>query len=578
MLGRNKKNNLSNFPSNSLNDLNVNELETGYALFSSTFAPNKTTSKISRASHNLAAITYAFSQSTISVNGQPADARHSVAAYFTTGGRILFDLNDLTIKQQNEFWNLLFLDEKNLSFRLSSHRISGVTATGNPAEISLKPKKNLFKYPLHNILVLYNTISQLFTRSQSGMNIAVGGEGTSIKDCKGEVVANDGRNGHVLISTRRGLLHSWFHWLPGSTYFLSRTGNAFMIGIENSAPGKKNIRTKKDHGLMATKSNISAFALPKMGSKVLADLEKTKTGAALSGENEGYNVITAKVTANTLNALTIAQNRLRNPNDPSFVQTIVNTPPQSAIHIQHSVSRINNMKKYQETTLKTSHTLQWSTFGAMCLAGIGIGICFIPGFQPLGILLTCLGLKVSLSLAATLSITGIAGGIMGACAGTLAHKARQSIKESNYKESIKIEKNHSQSLPARLSKRPPQIIITTHKNPSFILEKKELSPINSRSILSILTSPATSPLHNQSPSDMNSLSDLKNSPISKKIIIPGPHSPTRTPTDLTSYNSFSNTSPDVSIESDLTSNIPHVSSQQTIYSSNEDDLSPRLGF
>jgi hypothetical protein len=486
----------------------------GYQLFYDTF---KLSSKgtISNPSKNLAAIAYAFSQSDVLVHGQEPDKNYPVAAYFVSGSRIMFDLHELNIKEQNEFWELLFEKEKDLKFRLSSHRISGTTPTNNPAEISLKlTGKTIKKNPLIIISFLYNIFSQIFTRSQSGMNIAVGGEGTKINE---EIVDNNGKNGHVLISTSRGFFHSWFSWLPWSSHYLSRTGNAFMVGIENSAPGKKNIRTHRGHNINSDRSDISAFLLPKIGSEALSALQHDAKVYSLSGEHDGYNWVTAKVTPKTLKSLRDKNVR----NKPEEILGIINTPPKNSIFVDEKNAglRTKASQNYQQLTQKTSNTLKWAVWGATLFTVVGIALCFIPGFQPIGGLLSYMGIHTLLSLPATLSIAGSIGMITGMASGTVVHTVNEGTTQQYYKKSLPI-------VPKPVSTPTPPDKISIPINPAlrFIIassptslqtpSSENITPCAQASTLSKSLSFQQTPSDaNQTPTSISSLSESFQQPL-----------------------------------------------------------------
>ena len=404
-------------------------LESGYKIFRETFAEKEGVNKAHPAeTYSLATAVSAFRNSQVSINGVPPDSNYPIEAYFSSGGRVIYDVTDLSSSDQDLFWKLLFEKQEYqdrapvIYPRPSSHRFGNVTATGGPAEIAVPGRKK-------PISAAYNFLTQMFPFGSTclGMNVPLGKDGQT-----------NGNYGHMCICRdSRGLFGS--------------TGDAVMLGIENVSPGwfrfgfeeKENVYSKGKHFASGVKSKKSCTGLPKLGSEELYELHVDAGYPPMVPIGAEYNGITAIVTPTTLLEMKkIAERELSKDPFAEFRNNILGAdektekgkwPEGIAIKVKEPKERIKVQGKYRDMSKETSNYLPWMLGGAILVTLIGVGLCCIPGLQPVGATLAYFGIK------ATVATTMACGLILFAAGTAVGAEAGEGIKNYIVRKKVKKE-------------------------------------------------------------------------------------------------------------------------------------------
>lgn len=240
----------------------------GITLFEDTLADR---SSNSIALGNVLAAIYAGA---LSIHGQLPDKDYPVAEYLTHGGRVKFDLSDLSGEEQDSFFNFI-TNGVAIKRPYATHRFSDkLVADGSHQEI-----KTSFLGAVSDFLAS-NAV-------HFGVNLAIGGR---FKPCQegceesiGKMPKEDGCWGHLYI-----------HRDPAY--------KAILVGVEGANPDKKNVRTNQEHNIVGLRGALSAFYEPKSTSKALHE-EQRKQGKTPINIDTDINWATVRVTPRSLGIL-----------------------------------------------------------------------------------------------------------------------------------------------------------------------------------------------------------------------------------------------------------------------------------
>lgn len=176
----------------------------------------------------------------LTVNGQKPDDSYCLGEYFIHGGRIKFDLSQLNAQEQEDFFKFIS-NERAEKRSFATHRGGAFDASGSPAET----QSGLWGAIVDAALALMGKSKHF------GINLAIGG---AVEHANGEFPQENGEWGHM---------------------YLHKDNNLLLMGIESSAPRKKNKRTGQSHSAVGHAGERSAFNEPKIYSPQLHEEQRT---------------------------------------------------------------------------------------------------------------------------------------------------------------------------------------------------------------------------------------------------------------------------------------------------------------
>lgn len=227
----------------------------------------------------------------LTVNGQNPDIAYYLGDYFIFGGRIKFDLTDLSPAEQEQFFSFITNGQaKRRSF--ATHRAGGTDASGNPAEA----KSGLGGAIIDLFLAMINASDHY------GIDLAIGGSNIlcreGVDESLGQTPDESGRWGHM---------------------YLRKDNDLVLIGIEGSGPGKHNIRTGEAHSSVGGAGERSPFLQYKIDSDALHQ-EQILAGKTPLSTREKYNWANVKITRAQLEEMLEADKGLQSEDYADLVR------------------------------------------------------------------------------------------------------------------------------------------------------------------------------------------------------------------------------------------------------------------
>lgn len=382
----------------------------GLDLLAETFTPvqlNTGTQPLHKNVVALGRILTAIQYGNLTVNGLLPDDDYALGEYLLHGGRIRFDLTELSIEKQIELKTLLFPIETLYPRAFATHRLGGKDANGNLAEV----KSGLFGAIIDafNYYILGQT-------KHYGMDLPIGGLG---KKHNGQTIHADGQWGHL-----------YAHF---DNHFM-------MIGIEPSAPGKTNLRTQAKHSKVGKSDKYSPFLSLKIDDKALHDQQKAEGCCPLSTQSK-YNWACVKINDQAFEKIKAEASLIHRHTNPELIQNkLLGQRPHNAQTVpQKDVEkRLSLMKNFQKSTNKSASIRQWALLGSVTLAMLGLVMTLapIPGLQVIGLAMMNIGFKAAWAATLFTIASGILGGITGA---SIRHLQAESAKKKYDKELAQVE-------------------------------------------------------------------------------------------------------------------------------------------
>lgn len=213
----------------------------------------------------------------LSVQGQPPDRDYPVGEYIIHGGRVKFDLRELSDSERKRFFDYIS-NGKAVPREFATHRVGDeLDADGSPKEIKTG---------------LGGVFGDMLSSSKGipihyGINIAVGGRQTVCREggeeSLGKKPAEDGQWGHMYIhkDDEHGVM---------------------LVGVEGAELHKKNLRSLQGHSVLGIKGEFSAFNEFKNTSKDLHD-QQIKVGKQPINIGNDINWATVRITQKSLQLL-----------------------------------------------------------------------------------------------------------------------------------------------------------------------------------------------------------------------------------------------------------------------------------
>lgn len=364
------------------------KIRTGLQLLSDTLKDETPNSKA------LGRVLKAMDKGTLSVNGQRPDEAYSIGEYLIHGGRIKFDVSDLSRHQQTQFFKYIS-NEQAQARTFATHRAGGIDASGSPAEA----KSGI----LGAIGDFFRSLAVAIGFAESkhyGINLAIGGR--KISNAEGK---NQG-----LFPEESG---EWGHM------YMHKDSNLLLVGIEPSGPGASNKRTKEAHSKTGASGEFSPFMEQKINSEALQQ-QQIKLGKSPLSIKEKYNWATIKITAEQLDALRTGPDIGKNN------ALLVEKKPANAALVKDS-QRVEKMKAWAKATKNANKTSVLAKIigGLLVTAGMIVALVPIPVVtQVLG------GGIVSLGV-------GITAGVVGLGLMTKDIRGPASAAEKQYAKNLK---------------------------------------------------------------------------------------------------------------------------------------------
>ena len=281
----------------------------------------------------------AMDKGELTINGQLPDNTYSLGEYVIHGGRIKFDISELSPEEQQEFFE--FVTNNVAEPRaFATHRAGGTDASGSPAEAKsglLGAIEDAFRYVLGR-------------SKHYGINIAVGGAHIENKEgnAVGENPAENGEWGHI---------------------YLHQDDDMVMFGIEGSAPGKSQKRTGDAHSKTGAASEYSPFLEMKIDS---AGLHETQT-SPISTRNK-YNWASVKVSHKAFTDMKTEAAGFEAAG-ASYTGLVHKTPDNAE---KPSADRQEKMQAWAKATKDGNKKSLLSIIAGLFLIGLGIAIALTP--------------------------------------------------------------------------------------------------------------------------------------------------------------------------------------------------------
>lgn len=297
-----------------------------------------------------ARVYHAIEQGHLTVNGLPPDDFYPLGEYLIHGGRMRFDLSELNTQERQQFYEYIVNHQPTPSNNnhiiqrsFASHMRAGLDAIGNIREI-----KSLF----------WGNRTQKARAKHQGINLPIGGEGSIFDN---QTVTTDGKWGHMYI-------------------YDDHADGFMMIGIENSAPQQKNIRTKRSHSALGISGNISPFNAEKLQDKKWHKKIQQQQKCPLT--TKSFNWACVKITPQHLEKILANSVNLNNTQEQNSFKMRLSHPPKNAIRVTSVTERLDQMNKFQKATnVKNSHAERWIFGGGVFLTFVGLFLTFSP-FPP----------------------------------------------------------------------------------------------------------------------------------------------------------------------------------------------------
>lgn len=299
----------------------------------------------------------------LSIQGQVPDSAYPLGEYLIHGGRIKFDLSELSHSEQKQFFD--FITNKQATTRaFASHRAGGIDANGSPAEAKSG---------------ILGAISDAFraltgTSKHFGINLSVGSAEIPNKEGQaiGEYPQANGEWGHM---------------------YLHKDDDIVLIGIEASAPGKKNQRTNEAHSVTGATGEKSPFMQEKINTKELREKQMSQGLSPLS-TNEKNNWASVKISPGQFQLLKEIDNKLNN----DYTSLARELPIR---HAPAKPNRFADMEQWAKAT-KQGNKTHWAPAalkilgGLLAIAGMAVALIPIPGLaQLVGGWMTAVGIGVA---------------------------------------------------------------------------------------------------------------------------------------------------------------------------------------
>jgi hypothetical protein len=212
----------------------------------------------------------------LNIHGQLPDQDYPVSEHLIHGGRIKFDLKELSEDEQQQFFEYV-TNNVAVPRAYATHRFGDtLDPEGSPKEIKSSvggALSDFLRSPMEPV--------------HFGINLAIGGRSTPCCEGSeaslGKMPKEDGQWGHLYIHRDVKL-------------------KSMLIGIEGGGPHQENLRTNQAHSLIGAKGELSAFNEPKGSSKQLHE-EQSHQGKTPINISEDVNWATVKITKGSLNLL-----------------------------------------------------------------------------------------------------------------------------------------------------------------------------------------------------------------------------------------------------------------------------------
>jgi hypothetical protein len=282
-------------------------------------------------------------QGDLTVNGQIPDSSYPLGEYLIHGGRIKFDISELSKEEQQEFFD--FITNKQATTRaFASHRAAGIDASGSPAETKsgiLGAASDAFQALVGN-------------SKHYGINLPIGS--ADIPNMEGDGIGQypqaNGEWGHMYLHKDEGIV---------------------LVGVEASAPGKKNSRTNEAHSVTGATGEKSPFLQEKIDTEVLRNKQISEGHTPLSTK-EKNNWASVKVTSEQFKKMKAADARL----DNDYTSLARDLP---AHHAPAKPNRFVDMERWAKAT-KQGNKTHWGPVALKILGGVlaavGVAIMCIP--------------------------------------------------------------------------------------------------------------------------------------------------------------------------------------------------------
>ncbi|WP_232220748.1 hypothetical protein [Legionella tunisiensis] len=306
-------------------------------------------------------VLFAVKSGTLMVNGQTPDEAYVIGEYLIHGGRIKFDLSELSPTQQEQFF--AFITNGQASPRaFATHRAGGTDANNSPAET----KSGLFGAIIDAFRALSGYPKHYGIHLPVGGNQTVTRAGECVVSGLGQTPDESGEWGHM---------------------YLHKDTNLVLVGIEGSAPGKKNKRTGEAHSWTGGSGTISPFWEWKINSKNLRTQQEYAEKTPLTTA-EKNNWATVKISSEQFPVMMEAAKNLATQSYLDLVREIPsNAQPAEKNRMEKMQAWAKATKRGNETSLLTK------LFGILLfVVGVVLTIEPIPGVaQAAGSWLMALG-------------------------------------------------------------------------------------------------------------------------------------------------------------------------------------------
>lgn len=367
----------------------------------------------------------------LTVNGLPPDKNYYLGEYLIHGGRIRFDLSQLSKENRQLFFDYIKGDATFYHRKYATHRRGAVDPDGNIAE----EKSGL-----------WGAFIDLLTREHHSkhlyINLPIGGEG---REEKGGIVAADGQWGHM--------------------YIYDDHKNGFMmIGIEQSGPGQRNLRTGKGHSKLGRAGELTAFMAKSIDDRSLHEEQRTTQDKCSISTTVKYNWACVKVTVNNLEEI-LGETLLFDKEHINLFKKSLNTPHKHSV-LMKKEKRETLMTQWQQLFEKMNSVSTWACLGGIILASINFTLViskFPVGIaQAINALMVGMGVETVFCASLLMASTGL---ILGAIVGggfrlIQANNAKTAWVEA-YTEALKGTKEI-----AKVPVNPKQIFTNGRDQPS----------------------------------------------------------------------------------------------------------------
>lgn len=265
----------------------------------------------------------------LTFSGQRPNDYDALGAYLVSGGRLFFDMSQLSPQDKRAFDEFLFPKSSgNIFYRrlAGTHKVS--TKIINGKKYVYEQKLSIFESFLNAIKQIIGQIKPL----HFGMDIGLGGVGNELVTHEGKKVKikNDGEFGHLYANKHPEL-------------------DAIQIGFEEAAPGKRFVPGGGWHGPDGKGSDHSAFMARKLEDQEFGENGKDKI-IPQQDKNGKYAWNRIVITPDVVKEIADIQPSLLDATNKSSIENIVsilNKPPANCIEVNDYEERNKAIISYR---------------------------------------------------------------------------------------------------------------------------------------------------------------------------------------------------------------------------------------